>query len=591
MSESSTSVDQEIITLVKRAQGGDQDAYTQLFNQFHEPVLGYIYHTLHDRHAAEDVAQEAFIKAHDNLGQLGPPYNFKSWVFRIASNLAIDYVRGGKRIVNVEEDVMAYLDDTPSTQRPYERRLQQEERKEQVWRSLEGLPTHYRQALVMREFNDLGYREVAQALEVSYDNARQIVYRARTKFREIHGLRVVVAQAAQRCQVLGDMLSAFHDDELNDEQAEQVQQHLQTCEQCQQEQEEIKAAGMLLAGLPPLTATDAWKAAVLEEIRRRSLAGKPAATVRRPPRPEAGSGGSGTAAAESAGGAGGGGGSALASMMGGGAFWLLGGAVLLGALIVGGVFAYSGLNKLTASPSETPFVLAPEVTPSEGGTAVAGVQSEPSTTPAPPSATATRTPTPTVTATPTLGPPIALALQNSTCRAGPSAEQFGEVGYLLEGETTAIDGRSADDTYWWVENPDANGHCYIWKQLVEASGNLESVPFIPDPPTPTPPDEDGPSVSTSYSPSGDGRPTSQDVVTFSASASDESGISKIEIWVQGPSDNQAQLAATCQSSTSCQATGGPYSGGQVQFFARAVDGAGNQTQSNTQTIRIMLIIG
>ena len=161
---------------------------------------------------------------------------------------------------------------------------------------------------------------------------------------------------------------------------------------------------------------------------------------------------------------------------------------------------------------------------------------------------------------------------------------------MLEGETTAIDGRSSDDTYWWVENPDANGHCSIWKQLVEASGDLESVPFVPDPPTPTPPDKQAPSVSTSYSPSGGGRPTNHDVVTFSASASDESGISKIEIWVNGPSDNQAQLAATCQSATSCQATGGPFNGGQVQFVARAIDGAGNQTQSGTKTIQITYVV-
>lgn len=583
METSESSVKSETVALVKRAQSGDQDAYTQLFNELHQPVLGYIYHTLHDRHAAEDVAQEAFIKAHERLGQLGPPWDFKSWIFRIASNLAIDYLRAGKRIVNVEDDVMAYLEDPPSTRRPYERRLQREEQKEQVWRSLEGLPTHYRQALVLREFNDLSYREVAQALEVSYDNARQIVHRARTKFQELHGLRMVVAQASQRCRELGDMLSAFHDGELDDDQAERVRQHLETCQQCQQEQEEIKAAGLLLAGLPPLTASAAWKAAVLEEIHKRSLASRAPATVQRPPSGESVAAEGGGAAGGA--GAGGGGGSALASMMGGVGPWLLAGGLLL-VMAVGAALALGPvLGADSVEPSQTAYVLAPGMAPDQ--------ETASPTTNEPAQATSQNTQAPTITATltpkstltPTLGPPMAEALQNSNCRAGPSAEQFPSVADLLEGVMVPIDGRSSADNYWWVEQPDGVGHCYVWKQLVQASGDLANVPFVNDPPTPTPVDEQPPSVSIDYSPRGSGRPTSSDQITFSAQASDSSGIAKIEIWINGPSDNAPQLARSC-SGGSCALNIGPFTGGSVEYFARAFDEAGNQAQTSLMTIRI-----
>lgn len=109
--ESKPQPNQAILEPVKRVQGGDTDACTELLNALHGPVLGYVYHMLHDRQAAEDVAQDPFMRAHDRRGQLGPPYDFKSWVFRIANKLAIDYTRAGVRFVDVEDGVMFYLDE------------------------------------------------------------------------------------------------------------------------------------------------------------------------------------------------------------------------------------------------------------------------------------------------------------------------------------------------------------------------------------------------------------------------------------------------------------------------------------------------
>jgi len=158
------------IALVRRAQAGDGEAFAQLFHQLHQSVLNYIYRTVGDRHAAEDITQDAFIRAHERVGQLGPPWDFKSWVFRIASNLAIDYLRQGKRFVDVEEPME--MGRPPTTQRPAERQVQRGEAREAVEATLVLMPTKYRQALVLREINGLAYGEVATALECNYDNAR-----------------------------------------------------------------------------------------------------------------------------------------------------------------------------------------------------------------------------------------------------------------------------------------------------------------------------------------------------------------------------------------------------------------------------------
>jgi RNA polymerase sigma-70 factor (ECF subfamily) len=162
--------EEDIVTVVRRAQAGDKDAFADLFHQLHQPILNYVYRTVGDRQAAEDITQDAFIRSHERIGQLGPPWDFKSWIYRIASNLALDYLRKGRRFVDVEDP--EDLRTSPTTRRPAERQVQSEEVKRSVHESILMMPTTYRQALLLREINGLSYQETASAMECSYDNAR-----------------------------------------------------------------------------------------------------------------------------------------------------------------------------------------------------------------------------------------------------------------------------------------------------------------------------------------------------------------------------------------------------------------------------------
>lgn len=166
----------DAIALVRRAQSGDRDAYAALFDRFHQPVVGYLYHLVGERQAAEDVAQDAFIRAYERIGLLGPPWNFKGWIYRIAGNLAMNHLKRERRLV--ESDEPELMAEPPTTRRPSERRVVRGELQQSVRRALEGIPAPLRQALVLREVNGLSYEEMADALSVSYDNARQLVHRA-----------------------------------------------------------------------------------------------------------------------------------------------------------------------------------------------------------------------------------------------------------------------------------------------------------------------------------------------------------------------------------------------------------------------------
>jgi len=465
--------------LVRRAQGGDREAFAELFSRLHQPVLNYVYHTLGDLPAAEDVTQDAFIRAHQHLDRLGPPWDFKSWVYRIASNLAIDDLRGRKRLVEMPEDSEETepMPEAPTTRRPLERRVQQDELRRSVWGTLDQLPTSHRQALILREISGLSYEEVARSLECTYENARQMVHRARLQFRQLHGLRMVLAGGAGRCQTLGDMLSAYHDGELGKRERRAVETHIASCPDCRETRDDLKRVGALFAGLTPVLPSAEWTAGILDRLGSGPSSG---GGVGAGTGSEGGTGGSGGAGGGGTGGGSGAGGGAAASAPGlaGALPWIalaVGAPILAAGLLIGAWL----LTREPPTPAPTVTVAAP-LPPAASPTAAAATR-----TPSPGPASPTLTPSPTATPTPTLAPPAVFAPMDVNCR-----DYSGSLGRIIgtfRAESTApIEGRNEDSTWWWIPNPDWMGHCWVWAGAVEESGDLSAIPLIRLP-SPTPP--------------------------------------------------------------------------------------------------------
>ncbi len=578
-----------MVARARQAQAGDEQAFTELFETLHPAVLNYAYQILGDGPSAEDVTQDAFVVAHQRLGMLGPPYDFKSWVFRIAGNLAIDQIRKDRRLVDLEDaDVMA---EPPTTRRPPEKQVRRGEQQRLIRRMLERLPAAYRQALVLREIHEFSYEELARALECSYDSARQLVHRARLRFRDVHGLRLTLDGGAERCQELGDLLSAFHDGELTGEAEAAARKHIASCPQCRETQSDLRSVAALLVILPPLVPSPHWAAQALQKIHQGGAPGQGAGKVRarivEQSHPHAGSDGSSLGGASGSGGRGGGSGEVprlvrwlYGSGPGGSGIWLVGS--LFGAAALVGLIGLVriGLQAWRYTGAATP---SPASTPIPSPTAI-----EDTATPTSEVGTPTSTPTPTITATPTLGSASASANQNSNCRAGPSTV-YRNVATLLKGETTALEGRNAESTWWWIPMPGAfGGHCWVWGGSLALTGPTASLPLIAAPPTdtPIPGDSEPPVASISSAPTGPGRPTDHDKVSLVVSAADAGGIDKIEIWFRLSTQNQPVLMRTCTQATTCIFSGGPYPAGMAQAFARAWDTKGNQGESNAISFQI-----
>ena len=166
--------------LVTRAQNGDRNAFSELVRTHAQGVLNVVYRMCGNMHVAEDAAQETFIQAWLRLPSYRPKSALRNWLYRIAVNTAIDMVRKDKRILpNAVED-LALMDSHPGP----EAMFISEERKELVRNAVVELPGASRSVLVLREYEGLSYREIADALEIPIGTVMSRLNYARKLLKE-----------------------------------------------------------------------------------------------------------------------------------------------------------------------------------------------------------------------------------------------------------------------------------------------------------------------------------------------------------------------------------------------------------------------
>ena len=166
--------------LVTRAQNGDRNAFSELVRNHAQGVLNVVYRMCGNVQVAEDAAQETFIQAWLRLPSYRPQASLRNWLYRIAVNTAIDMLRKDKRILpNAIED-LALMDSHPGP----EAMLVSKERKEMVRKAVVSLPDASRSVLVLREYEDLSYQEIAETLDIPVGTVMSRLNYARKLLKE-----------------------------------------------------------------------------------------------------------------------------------------------------------------------------------------------------------------------------------------------------------------------------------------------------------------------------------------------------------------------------------------------------------------------
>ena len=178
--------------LIRAAQQGDRAAFEELVRQYDQPVLRLALHLTGSEHEAKDIYQEAFLKAYRNLGSFRFECSFYTWMYRIVSNLCMDYLRrrqvrkedSGVRISSEGEevDLLEQLPDKRAGASP-EQDLMSRELGKRIAQALSKLSPRERMVFEMKHYQGLKLRTIGEALNTTEETAKNTLFRATQKLR------------------------------------------------------------------------------------------------------------------------------------------------------------------------------------------------------------------------------------------------------------------------------------------------------------------------------------------------------------------------------------------------------------------------
>ena len=174
------------LTIIRRVQHGDTEAFSLLVSAYEKTVFNVAFQMTGNREDAQDIAQEAFFKAYTSLPSFRGDSKFSSWLYRIVSNLCLDFKRRqGRRpsaslTVEDDEGENVQLDIADESQSP-EALLERKLTRDAVRRGLQELPDEQRQILLLREIQGLSYEEIGEAMGLEPGTVKSRIFRARKK--------------------------------------------------------------------------------------------------------------------------------------------------------------------------------------------------------------------------------------------------------------------------------------------------------------------------------------------------------------------------------------------------------------------------
>lgn len=186
--------------VVVLAQQGRETAFRELIRRYERPVFSLVYRMVRDRETAEELAQDTFVKALNNIERYSPEFKLSSWLFKIANNLAIDHLRkrrlptvsisgapGAATASEIEATSFEVAGHSPSALETLESR----ELGSAIERAIAALRPEYRSCIIMRHVEGRSYEEIATTLDLPLGTVKTYIHRARHELRkaleEAHG--------------------------------------------------------------------------------------------------------------------------------------------------------------------------------------------------------------------------------------------------------------------------------------------------------------------------------------------------------------------------------------------------------------------
>jgi RNA polymerase sigma-70 factor, ECF subfamily len=174
-----------------RAGSDDDGAFSYLANKYHRPMIAFMYRMCHNQALAEELAQEVFLRVYRSRKSYAAEAKFTTWLYRIATNLAVNHARDHKversgKVVSLDEpdEETGTTPDVADQKLNVEEQILRRERLQAIKKHVMALPEKQRVAVLMHKYDGMDYREIAEVLKLSESATKSLLFRAYETLRE-----------------------------------------------------------------------------------------------------------------------------------------------------------------------------------------------------------------------------------------------------------------------------------------------------------------------------------------------------------------------------------------------------------------------
>jgi RNA polymerase sigma-70 factor, ECF subfamily len=181
--------------MMLRVKAGDDSAFDYLVQKYRRPIISFMYRMAHNSAAAEDLAQEVFLRVYRSRASYQPSAKFSTWLYRIATNLGVNHARDTRHerpenITNLDEadEETGQTPDLADKAPTIEEEIVRRERLTAIRQKVEALPDRQKMAVLMHKYQQMDYKQIAEVLKLSESATKSLLFRAyetlRTQLRE-----------------------------------------------------------------------------------------------------------------------------------------------------------------------------------------------------------------------------------------------------------------------------------------------------------------------------------------------------------------------------------------------------------------------
>ncbi len=169
--------------LMLRVREGDEESFGVLLEKYRSPVIRFVYRMVQDQAIAEELGQEVFLRVYRSRATYEPAAKFTTWLFRIATHLALNWLRDGRserghQRLDDEGDGEMPVREVADRRPSVEQRMVYETRLQEIRDAIGMLPEKQRAAVLMHKYEEMEYAQIAQVLECSESAVKSLVFRA-----------------------------------------------------------------------------------------------------------------------------------------------------------------------------------------------------------------------------------------------------------------------------------------------------------------------------------------------------------------------------------------------------------------------------